>query len=236
MASTFPGAGNTGADRTPAKPTMASQLENRLRDDICKGIFPPGRRLAIKEIADYYQAGAIPVREALTRLSASGFITAEDQKGFRVSDVSEAEIRDVTRTRLLIESEALSEAIRVGDLDWETGITSAHHRLNRLPILSGELQTLNPLWEAAHKAFHMALLAGCESPWQLRFARTLSDQSSRYRSLSTQYEEAHSRDLSHEHSELAEAALARNATRACQLLTEHYERTTSIIVKNIPPT
>ncbi|MED5611670.1 MULTISPECIES: GntR family transcriptional regulator [Pseudomonas] len=208
------------------KRTMASQLEARVREDIINGRLAPGSRLRLKELAEHYDAGVIPLREALSRLAASGFVSAEDQKGFSVGRISAGEIRDITATRLLIECQALADSIRHGDLDWESRLIAAHHRLDRLPIVEGPERLLKPEWENAHVAFHEALIGSCRSPWLLRLSHMLRDQTARYRMLSVHYAEGAERDVPGEHRALLDAALARDVDKACALLAEHYQTTT----------
>ncbi|MFO3720622.1 FCD domain-containing protein [Pseudomonas sp. HLMP] len=136
------------------------------------------------------------------------------------------EIRDITRTRLLIECQALAESIRNGDLEWESQLIAAHHRLDRLPIVEGSERLMKPEWENAHEVFHQALIANCRSPWLLRLSRLLRDQTARYRMLSLHYTDGATRDVPGEHRAILEAALARDVDKACALLQEHYETTT----------
>ncbi|MDB5981975.1 MAG: GntR family transcriptional regulator [Pseudomonas sp.] len=219
-------------DRNEAleKRTMASQLEVRVREDIINGRLVPGSRLRLKELADFYDAGVIPLREALSRLAATGFVDAEDQKGFSVGRISAQEIRDITDTRLHIECRALALSISQGDVEWESRVLAAHHRLDRLPIIEGAERLLKPEWGAAHDAFHKALLSSCGSPWLLRFAATLRDQTARYRVLSMHYADSESRDVRGEHKGLLDAALSKDIQAACAILTEHYEQTTQRVL------
>ncbi|MNZ88201.1 HTH-type transcriptional repressor CsiR [compost metagenome] len=214
----------------PEKRTMASQLEARVREDIINGRLTPGSRLRLKELAEHYDAGVIPLREALSRLAASGFVSAEDQKGFSVGRISADEIRDITNTRLLIECQALAESIRRGDLEWESRLIAAHHRLDRLPIIEGPGRLIKPQWENAHETFHQALIANCGSPWLLHLSRMLRDQTARYRMLSVHYEDGAQRDVPGEHRALLDAALARDVDKACALLAQHYETTTRCVL------
>lgn len=218
----------TGAD----KRTMASQLEIRVRQDIITGRLPPGSKLRLKELAESYDAGVIPLREALSRLAATGFVVATEQKGFSVGQISADEIRDITRTRLLIECQTLHLSITQGDLDWESRLIACHHRLERLPVVEGPERILRPDWEQAHEAFHTALLSACDSPWLMRFSGMLRDQTARYRQLSMLYAGSIDRDVPGEHRALLEAALDRDVERACALLSEHYETTTRNVLKH----
>ena len=214
------------------KRTMASQLEVRVREDIINGRLVPGSRLRLKELADFYDAGVIPLREALSRLAATGFVDAEDQKGFSVGLISAQEIRDITDTRLHIECRALALSISQGDVEWESRVIAAHHRLDRLPIIEGAQRLLKPEWEFAHDAFHKALLSSCGSPWLLRFAATLRDQTARYRMLAMHYADSESRDVRGEHKALLEAALAKDIKAASAILSAHYEETTKRVLNH----
>ncbi|WEK28841.1 MAG: FCD domain-containing protein [Candidatus Pseudomonas phytovorans] len=212
------------------KRTMASQLEARVRQDIINGTLAPGSRLRLKELAEHYDAGVIPLREALSRLASSGFVSSEDQKGFSVGRISAEEILDITQARVLIECQALAESIRHGDLEWESQLIAAHHRLDRLPIVEGPERLMKPEWENAHEVFHQALLANCRSAWLLRLSQMLRDQTARYRMLSVHYPEGAERDVPHEHRSLLEACLARDIDKACALLAEHYQSTTRSVL------
>ncbi|WP_455922732.1 GntR family transcriptional regulator [Pseudomonas putida] len=214
------------------KRTMASQLEVRVRQDIINGHLAPGSKLRLKELAESYDAGVIPLREALSRLAAVGFITVEDQKGFRVGAISAEEIRDITNARLHIETKALAESILQGDVEWESRLIAAHHRLDRLELVEGPERLMRPEWEQAHDAFHSALIGGCRSAWLQRLASTLRDQTARYRILAMHYPEAAKRDIPGEHRQLLHACLSKDVGRACELLRSHYEATTRSVLEH----
>ena len=224
----------THAFRPPSFRTAASALANDIRADIISGHLPPGGRLRIKELCERYGSGAIPLREALSRLATSGFVVAEDQRGFRVADVSAAELTDITDTRIHVECEALRRAIAQGGLDWEERLAGAHYRLGRVALRLPDDSGLNPEWEQAHAAFHSALISGSGSNSLIAIAELLRDQTARYRHLSVAGASgsapAPGRDVAREHRELLEATLARDAVRASDLLAEHLRRTTELVL------
>ncbi len=229
---------------TVASRTMASTLSAGIRSDIIGGALPPGAKLRIKELCERYGAGAIPMREALSRLATSGFVIAEDQRGFRVSEVSAQELTDITETRVHVECEALRQSVHNGGLDWEEKLIGAHYRLSRLPMLASGGPGLDPEWECAHVAFHAALLSGCTSKWLKSLSDLLRDQTARYRNLSVvaqptaakaskaRRREA-SRDVAAEHQQMVDAALSRDAERACALLAEHFRATPQLVLARI---
>ncbi len=214
------------------KRTMASQLEEQVRRDIINGNLKPGSKMRLKELSAHYDAGVIPLREALSRLAMTGFVAAVDQKGFSVQRVSAPELQDITLTRLHIECKALELSIGNADIDWESRIIAAHHRMERYEMRNPETRQLNPVWEEAHEAFHAALLSNCNSPWLLKFVATLCDQTLRYRALAVTSPTSQARDVSLEHRQLLDATLARDVEQATVYLTEHYLRTMEIVLQN----
>ena len=218
---------------------MASVLTDRLRQDVLSGVLKPGSRLTVKELADRYDAGAIPLREALSRLSSTGFITFEDQRGFRVTEVSEEEVLDVQTQRAELECIALRKSIESGSVQWEVDLIASHHRLAHIQAkLEGQQLASNPEWEAQHSKFHLQLVSACGSKWLLRFIETLIEHSSRYRQIAA-YAIATAevrRDILGEHKAILDAALARDSDLACALLRAHYRATTRGVVDLVAKT
>lgn len=228
--------------------TATSTLTTRLRLDIVRGRLAPGTRLQVRELCAHYAAGAIPMREALSRLTGTGFVVAEDHRGFRVSTVSAAELRDITATRVFVECEALRRAIVSGSIEWEERIAGAWHRMNRLPMTDAEEPGFSTEWERAHAGFHKALIATCPSNWLRSLSELLRDQTTRYRNLSISRSSAFggrecsretgnegpltSRDVTKEHSRILEASLRRDCTLATKLLARHLWTTTELVLAN----
>ena len=216
---------------------MASTLAAGIRQDIIKGMLEPGARLRIRELCDRYAAGAIPMREALSRLAMTGFVVAEDQRGFRVSVISPSELNDITDTRIYIETEALRRSIANGGMDWEERILATHHRLTRLQthlLPTDSRAAVYPAWASAHNAFHAALLDACGSTWLQNLAELLRDQTERYRNLAVQRDALLTRrrgrpvrNIPAEHKAILDAALSRDAPLACALLASHFRATSA---------
>ncbi len=218
--------------------TLSSSLASQLRADIIKGVLPPGSKLRTKELCERYGTSLIPMREALSRLASSGFVQAEDQRGFRVSEVSAADLADITCTRLFIEREALRRSIEHGDLAWESRLMAAHHHLSRLQMQTPDEPGIAPDWEEAHTVFHQSLLSACDSKWLLNLAGVLREQTARYRHLSLQASPSSqaatsksSRNVAAEHQALLAAALSRDANVATALLEKHFQATTELVLQ-----
>jgi GntR family transcriptional regulator, carbon starvation induced regulator len=203
--------------------TLATSIANRLRAEITSGRIPPGDKLHIDDLRATYGVSLSPMREALSRLSAEGFVVMENQRGCRVAPVSENNLREVTKLRSEIESFALRESITAGDDLWESEIVASHYRLSKLEKArpaAGQLAE----WEAAHRDVHQRLLSACRMPLLLQFCATLHDLSDRYRRLFLE-DRPIDRNVAKEHSDIVAATLERRAEDACRLLRTHIERT-----------
>ena len=157
-----------------------------------------------------------------------------EQRGFFVAEASQTELTQLTNTRCWVEPIALREAIGHRSTAWEEQIVLAMHRLSRVNRSgSSDRFTANSEWEAAHRAFHLALIATCPSRWMVDFCMLLSDHGTRYRNLSMAVVYPN-RDVAGEHRLLMEAAIGGDTDGAVERLVAHYRRTAAIIETAAP--
>jgi DNA-binding GntR family transcriptional regulator len=133
------------------------------------------------------------------------------------------DLSDLTQTRIQVESLALRESITLGGLQWEAAVVATCHTLDRTPV-NAEDGRLNEDWPVAHRAFHHALLAGCQSPRLNGIVTALRDSAELYRRWYWALTEDQTRDLAAEHRQLRDHALNRDADAAVAALTEHIGR------------
>lgn len=213
--------------------TLVEAAYNKLRRDIIEGVHAPGEKLRVEHLKDHYQVGAGTLREALLLLVTDALVVAQGQRGFRVAPISIADFEDITRTRVLLETEAIRQSIRRGDEAWEANVVAAFHRLTRaeekLRVQEGPPEE----WERRNRSFHEALIAACPSRWILDFQQILYQQSERYRRLSL-FKRPIPRDVHAEHLAIYEAALQRDAERAGRILGEHVLRTLDAVRQLAP--
>lgn len=210
--------------------TLAAGIAVRLRTLIATGGIPPGEKLRLDDIRAKFGVSLSPLREALSRLSAEGFVVMlENQRGYRVAPVSEDNLREVTRLRAEFETLALRESIRLGGERWESDIVARLYELSKVErAAAGTAQV--EAWELRHRAFHDALIAACGMPLLLNFCATLHDLSDRYRRLFLEHHPI-DRDVAQEHRAIGDAALGRRADEACALLRDHIERTGRMVAQ-----
>ena len=209
--------------RAPANvDTLATSLAASMRASILCGEWAPGTKLRLDSLRKQFKVSYSPVREALSRLGAQGFVSILDQRGYRVAPVSSKGLREIIRLRLELEGMALREAIARNTPSWATGLLDSY---TILAELSADDRTNEPeRWEELHRGFHCALLQGCEMPLLMQMISTLLDHSDRYRRLFLR-RHAHDRDVPGEHAAILAATVDREADLAVVLLRQHIKRT-----------
>ncbi|WP_233835817.1 GntR family transcriptional regulator [Paraburkholderia sp. ZP32-5] len=219
----------TPIEGTSSGLTLSASVANTLRAQITSGTMPPGEKLHLDDLRAALGVSLSPLREALSRLSAEGFVVMESNRGYRVAPVSEGNLLEVTRLRTMLESFALRESIRLGDERWEGAVVAGLYQLNKRV---GAKDVKLGDWETTHRALHQQLLSACGMPLVLHFCSILHDLNDRYRRL---FLEDHPIDLSvaDEHADICSAALDRDADKACALLEAHIERTGANVAKTL---
>ena len=214
--------------------SLTSAVQERLRADILSTRLLPGQKLHIAGLAKQFSVSLAAVREALSRLVADGLVQASDQRGFRVSPVSLADLIDVTRTRIDIEGLALRRSIEFGDQAWLDMVQAAHEQLRAVPYRYPDEPGVHyEEWVVRHRLFHRALVNACGSPWLLGFRDVLHEQSERYRRLSIS-DPAMARDVEAEHAAIVEAVMRRDAEAAVDALAGHFSTTMHFVEQNAP--
>lgn len=207
--------------------TAAAIVYQKLRSAILSGEFAADERLRVNDVAERYGCGAIPTREALSRLAAEALVAYSQQRGFAVAPISQASLEDLTKARSWTSEVAMREAVLRGDDAWEERVLLSLHRLNKVSrYISLEPPVPNPEFDTPHRAFHLALFSGCGSQWMVQMCERLFDHAERYRNLSRRVAVMPRED---EHEALVAAALGRRVDEAVALIKQHVELTAEIV-------
>jgi GntR family transcriptional regulator, carbon starvation induced regulator len=215
-------------DRTRESPTLATEIQNRLRSDILNCNLKPGQSLRFDWLRETYKISLSPLREALMRLISEGLVHLEDHRGFRVAPVSVEHLLDLTMVRKETEALAIRIAIEKGDDHWESFILASFNTLSKYPSRGGS-QLFDPEWETRHRTFHYSLYAACGSPILLKTIAAFDNQWARYRLLVGKYM-SRRRNLQQEHADLKDAVVARDPAAATRAIQHHLEASAKTIL------
>ena len=201
--------------------TIAESSYRRIRADIIFGRLTPGQKLKLESIKDSYETSISTLREVLNRLSSEGLVLAEGQKGFEVSPVSVADLKETAALRLLLETHALEQSFMYGDVEWEAPLVSAHYKLARMEkvMASGDTSKAED-WKRYDWEFHQALISACGSKLLMETHSVIFDRYLRYQMIALSYR---GEVAANEHQQLLDAALRRDGKIAKQVLALHIQ-------------
>jgi DNA-binding GntR family transcriptional regulator len=210
--------------------TLSTAVWQQLRQEILDGTIPPGARLKPTELAVRFEVSTGVIREALTRLSEQRLVSTGHNQGFRVIELSPARLTDLTEFRATVEQLALRMAISRGDLQWESDVIAAHHRMAATPRRAADRSDVTTeAWSRAHREFHHTLIRACGYDDLLNVCLQLNDSAEIYRRWSAPAA-GRNRDVDAEHQAILDAAVRRDADRACRALESHYQRTAAVLL------
>lgn len=205
----------------PGLETIGESAYRRIRADIIFGRVTPGQKLKLDRLKDTYGTSISTLREILNRLSSEGLVLAEGQRGFEVSPVSVADLKEVAALRLLLETHALEQSIVDGDMEWEARLVSAHYKLASMErrMKEGDMSQ-SETWKRYDWEFHQALISACGSKLLMETHAAVFDKYLRYQMVALSYRG----DIAaKEHQALLDCALRRDAEAAKQVLAVHIQ-------------
>ena len=127
-----------------------------LRERILSNDIAPGTHLVMRDVANYYEASDIPVREALRMLERDGLVETAPYRGARVTQLTAKEIEETYFIRSHLESVATGLAAE--------RITDAE--LTQLDVLMDEMRAAvdagdGPTFSDVNLDFHRTIVASC---------------------------------------------------------------------------
>jgi len=140
-------------------PTLQEEVYSQLLQAILSAKIRPGKRLITEELAKLFHVSPIPVREALGRLEAAGFVSSL-KKGIKIANVlSKENLEEILEIRLALETMAARIAARQVSDDSLTQLENIFQELAgaRFRTDVAEIIRLN-------KLFHLTLYRDAHKP------------------------------------------------------------------------
>jgi DNA-binding GntR family transcriptional regulator len=104
------GSGRAATTSKPAQGSKAEVAYERIRSQIIDGTFGPGYRLILDRLATEIGVSAVPVREALRRLEAEGYVDFKRNLGATVCRVDAESYAQTMQTLAILEASATAMA------------------------------------------------------------------------------------------------------------------------------
>jgi DNA-binding GntR family transcriptional regulator len=144
----------------------------QLLQRIERGDLPTGSRLRDATVAADLGVSRTPVREAMVRLAREGILSAEPGRGFRLTPMSSAEVREIGSILAVLEPLALEQSAE----PTSEQLTRLADAVRRLEQTRGDIAACVELDDR----FHRVLLEGCPNRRLLRLVETLRGGLRRY--------------------------------------------------------
>jgi DNA-binding GntR family transcriptional regulator len=150
----------------PATTSRVDLAYATIRQRIVDGSYGPGYRLVLDELAREIGSSTVPVREAIRRLEAEGYVEFQRHVGARVASFNEHEFKQAVAVVAVLEGYATALA---APHMRRTDITKAR-KINEQ--LRAALTDLDPMrFSALNREFHFAIYERCPNA----HVRTLLD-------------------------------------------------------------
>ncbi len=161
-----------------ARDTLQEKVFRQLCDLILDGEIAPGQLVTIQALAEAFGVSAMPVREALKRLTAAKALTAVSGRSIGIPPLSIDRLDDLHRVRIEIESIAAEWAAPNIDDD---GIEALEDQFSRMESATAAGDVKGYL--RANRAFHFIVYGAAGSEALLSFIESLWLQISPYFNL-----------------------------------------------------
>lgn len=155
--------------------SMTEAVCAELRRLIQVGDYAPGEHLRQDEIAERMRISRVPVREALTILTADGVVVHRPNQGYFVPKISPSEMQEIYMMRGLLES-ALLERLRWPTDDELAEIKSINDHLAQCVFQNRMDEVIE-----FNRRFHFAIFALSDLKRVVREIQRLWDMSDGYR-------------------------------------------------------
>lgn len=202
--------------------TLSNLAYELVRDAILNGKQQPGQPLKQTELASQLGISLSPLREALPRLEADGYITQIPRRGYIVAKLNPNQITEVFKLRQTLESKLARLAIaQRTEADIAAVFDLAAQMTKAAEESSDASQTI---WFELNRKFHTALFLPAQRPHHLRALEYSS-------SLTEPYIRAETRltgdleEAQQEHLGLAQSFALKNTESFVDLTHAHSEHT-----------
>jgi DNA-binding GntR family transcriptional regulator len=204
---------------TLPKTNLRDRVSRALRAAIISGEMEPGTVYSAPSLAARFGVSATPVREAMLDLVREGMVTIVPNKGFRVTEVDDASLDQVTQIRQLLEPPVVGRVTpRVPAADLPGLRRMAQDIVDE--AAAGDLVA----YTEADREFHLRLLAYEGNPRLVELVAELRSQT-RLLGLSAMLDSGALAENAREHLQLVDLVEARDAAGAEALMHAHIART-----------
>jgi len=199
--------------------SIRDQIYEAIQESIVNNSYKPGEELQIDRLAEEFGVSTTPIREALIRLESSGLVHLIPNKGARVTEFREEDIRDTWEIRKLLEPYA-------------AGLTAALDVSLEIQELNASFDTLErgpqdgALYIQSDVRLHELLYAHLSNALLKETLHNILQRSMRMRYFAEDVSKMHDqvvREVISEHKQILQALAAQDRERTVAAVRRHIE-------------
>ena len=196
------------------KKLVSVSLYEQLRDGVTYGRFKPGERLSEKMLCELFKVSRTPLREALRRLEAQGYIKLEHNVGATVSKISLSEVENIYNILRYLEPYAARLASKNRSSKDVRKLKQIFEKMNTDSVKEDYRN-----WLRENDIFHHCIHTMSNSDILSNIIRDTRNRIYRYRILVTSKDDIER--YNKEHKELAEAIIEGDTDKAEKIMFTH---------------
>lgn len=209
---------------TVGSANLRDQVRRALEAAMVAGELEPGALYSAPALGERFGVSATPVREAMLELSKDGFVVAERNRGFRVLEVSENDLDEISEIRLLIEVPSTVKLAGVIDTEVLDQASELAAEITNAAARGDLIQYLD-----LDRRFHMELISQLGNERLTALVDRLRRQT-RLFGLDQLVESGRLVGSAQEHHDLIEAMRARDEAATERIITSHIKHTRGLWV------
>jgi DNA-binding GntR family transcriptional regulator len=209
---------------------LSEQVYERLKDAIIDGVFTPGERLSVQDLAEHFQISSTPVRDALKLLEMDKLVEVVPRKGTYVSRFERVAIQETYQIRRIIECACVEE---VANAPVEIIRQLVEVAQEMVDLQKGEKFQDYSRYIKLDIRFHSLLVGLLRNERLSELYQTLHWPGQLVRGLShASYQRA--TETAREHRAIAQAVAERQVDKARQAISEHLYRAEQDLLARLP--
>lgn len=198
--------------------SLRHQVAHALRAALIAGEMRPGVLYSVPTLAAKFGVSATPVREAMLDLASEGLVTAVRNKGFRVTELSDEDLDQITELRMLIEVPTVGMIAEKCDESLAPQVEALRANAVELTRLAARGDLI--AYVDSDRRFHLSLLALSGNAHLVQVVGNLRARSRLY-GLQTLVDRGELASSAREHEEIVDLVLRRDAAGATRLMHRH---------------
>jgi DNA-binding GntR family transcriptional regulator len=204
---------------------LAEEAYCVIKDDIITCALEPGQKIVQSELAERYQMGTTPIREALHRLAQDQLVEPVPRVGYIVTPVTIADVQEIFELRYILESAAARLAASRGEQDHLEEIRSSAHFTYTYRDRQSYIDFLS-----RNARFHRKIAKAGGNGRLVSSISQLLDELMRVFHLGLDIRDS-AAEMTNEHLALAEALCDRDAEQAAVIVQHQIERSQERILQ-----